>query len=153
MLLSKTRFAATLTNTNTTNDFSTIDSITIVFCAINTTQGTIFSTFVTNTTATKNKCSCVAQQQEEMMEWFDTLITVICGPTESASPLVKTHEVQQPAPPSSTSLDASTTYMPSGEHTKEDILLALWLQSASTKNLEYILCSTAFYHKDQIDAM
>ena len=83
-----------------------------------------------------------------MMEWFDTLITVICGPTESASPLVKTHEVQQPALPSSTSLDASTTYMPSGEHTKEDILLALWLQSASTKNLEYILCSTAFYHKD-----
>ena len=62
-----------------------------------------------------------------MMEWFDTLITVICGSTESASPLVKTHEVQQPAPPSSTSLDASTTYMPSGEHTKEDILLSLWL--------------------------
>ena len=44
------------------------------------------------------------------MEWFDTLITVICGPTESASPLVKTHEVQQPAPPSSTSLDASTCH-------------------------------------------
>ena len=37
MLLSKTRFATTLTNTNTTNDFSTIDSITIVFCAINST--------------------------------------------------------------------------------------------------------------------
>ena len=44
-----------------------------------------------------------------MVEWFDTLITAICGPTESASPLVKTHEIQQPAPPSTTSLDASTT--------------------------------------------
>ena len=59
------------------------------------------------------------------MEWFDTLITVICGPTESASPFVKNHEVQQPAPPSTTSLNASTTNVPSGEHTREDILLSL----------------------------
>ena len=74
-----------------------------------------------------------------MVEWFDTLITAICGPTESASPLVKTHEIQQPAPPSTTSLDASTTYMPSGEHTREDMLLSTWLQSASTKKI----CSTS----------
>ena len=79
-----------------------------------------------------------------MVEWFDTLITEICGPTESASPLVKTHEIQQPAPPSTTSLDASTTYMPSGEHTREDMLLSMWLQSASTKKFAVHLVQHCF---------
>ena len=76
----------------------------------------------------------VAELQKQMMERFDTLISLLSGTSEVASPLVETLKAQQQGPLSSqlsSALDESTT---SEEDTQEETLLLLRSRATSEKN-------------------
>lgn len=69
-----------------------------------------------------------------MMERFDTLISLLSGTSEVASPLVETLKAQQQGPLSSqlsSALDESTT---SEEDTREETLLLLRSRATFEKN-------------------